>query len=93
MSFTRRGNTLYAHVHFWPGSTMSICGLMTKVKSVNLLAGGQKVGFEQDRLRLRLTGLPEKAPDDPVTTLAIECESEPKQDQIFVRKEHERREA
>jgi alpha-L-fucosidase len=89
-SFTRRGNTLYMHVHFWPGETVTLCGLMARVKSASLLASGKKVAFEQDRLRLRFTGLPSQAPDDPVTTLAIECDSEPKQDNIFVRKEHER---
>jgi alpha-L-fucosidase len=89
-SFTRRGNTLYMHVHFWPGETVTMCGLMAKVKSASLLASGKKVAFEQDRLRLRLTGLPAHAPDDPITTIAIECESEPAQDNILVRKEHER---
>ena len=89
-SFTRRGNTLYMHVHFWPGETVTMCGLMAKVKSASLLASGKKVAFEQDHLRLRLTGLPAHAPDDPITTIAIECEREPTQDNILVRKEHER---
>jgi len=89
-SFTRRGNTLYMHVHFWPGETVTMCGLKAKVKSASLLASGKKVAFEQDHLRLRLTGLPAHAPDDPITTIAIECESEPTQDNILVRKEHER---
>jgi alpha-L-fucosidase len=94
MTFTRRGNTLYAHIHFWPGDgTATICGLLTKVKSARLLATGQTVAFQQERLRVRFTGLPEKAPDDPITTIAIECESEPTQDQIFVRKERERGQA
>ncbi|HJZ69144.1 MAG TPA: alpha-L-fucosidase, partial [Blastocatellia bacterium] len=89
-SFTRKGNTLYEHVHFWPGDTVVVAGLMSKVKSAKLLATGQKVNFAQDQLRVRFTGLPEKAPDDPVTTIAIECESEPRQDNIFVRKERKR---
>ena len=90
-TFTRRGNTLYMHIHFWPGETAVMAGLMSQVKSASLLATGQKVAFQQDRLRIRFTGLPEKAPDDPITTLAIECDGEPKQDNIFVRKEHERK--
>jgi alpha-L-fucosidase len=89
-SFTRKGNTLFAHVHFWPGSTVVVAGLMTRVKSAKLLASGGKVEFTQDPLRVRFTGLPEKAPDDPVTTIAIECESEPAQDNIYVRKERKR---
>ena len=90
-TFTRRGNTLFMHIHFWPGETAVIAGLMSKVKSASLLATGEKVAFQQDRLRVRFTGLPEKAPDDPITTLAIESDGEPKQDNIFVRKEHERK--
>ncbi len=89
-SFTRKGNRLYAHVYFWPGSTVAIAGLRTRAKSATLLATGRNVEFTQDEFRLRLTGLPEKAPDDPVTTIAVECESEPRQDNIFVRKERKR---
>jgi alpha-L-fucosidase len=41
--FTRKGNTLYLHVHFWPGSTVALGGLRTKVKNARLLTTGQKV--------------------------------------------------
>ena len=86
-SFSRRGNTLYLHVHFWPGGDgLAFAGLQTKVKSVSLLATGQKVDFDQDTYRLRFKGLPDNVPDDPITTLAIECESEPRQDELFVRR-------
>jgi alpha-L-fucosidase len=78
------------HVHFWPGSTAVIAGLMTRVKSARMLATGQDVKFEQDRFRVRLLNLPENAPDDPVTTIAIECEGEPTQDMDFVRRERPR---
>jgi hypothetical protein len=45
---SRRGNTLYFHVHFWPGGDgLAFAGLQTKVKSVSLLASGQRVEFEQ----------------------------------------------
>ncbi len=89
-SFTRKGNTLFMHVYFWPGSTVSMGGLRNKVKSVRLVAGGRYVAFDQDDFRLRMTGLPEQAPDDPVTTLAIECDGEPRQDTDYVRKERPR---
>src|SRR5215469_6394066 len=89
-SFTRKGNTLYMHVHYWPGEVVALSGLQTSVKSARLLAGGKKVEFEQDPYRVRFVGLPADAPDHPVTTLAIECESEPTQDSIFVRKEKPR---
>jgi hypothetical protein len=36
-----------------------------------------------------LAGAP--APDDPVTTIAIECDSDPVQDTMMVRKERPRR--
>jgi len=89
-SFTRNGNTLYMHNYFWPGETAAIGGLMTKVRSAKLLASGKEVKFEQDQFRVRFTGLPEKAPDDPVTTIAIELDGEPRQDTDFVRKERPR---
>ena len=88
--FTRQGNTLYMHVHFWPGETVAIGGLMTKVKSARLFASGHELKFEQGRFRVRFTGLPEEAPDHPVTTIAIECDSEPTQDNLFVRRERPR---
>ncbi len=84
-NFTRKGNTLYIHVYFWPGSTVAIGGLRTKVKSARILTTGQNVNFQQDDFRVRFTGLPERAPDDLVTVIAAECESEPVQDMIYVR--------
>ena len=73
-NFTRKGNTV------------AFAGLMTKAKSARLLATGQKVDFTQDAYSIKFTGLPTAAPDHPVTTIAIECESVPTQDNIFVRK-------
>jgi alpha-L-fucosidase len=89
-SFTRIGNTLYMHVHFWPGNYVAIAGLMTKVKSAKLVKTGKDVPFKQDEFRVRFTDLPAEAPDYPITTLAIECESEPTQDTDFVRKNRPR---
>ena len=89
-SFTRKGNTLYMHIHFWPGSTAVISGLMNQVKSARLLASGQEVKFEQDRFRVRFVNLPANPPDDPITTIAIECDGEPKEDNEFVRRERPR---
>jgi alpha-L-fucosidase len=89
-NFTRKGNTLYMHIYFWPGDTAALAGLMTGVRSARMFATGQKVAFEQDRFRVRFTGLPAEAPDHPVTTIAIECESEPTQDTDFVRRERPR---
>ena len=88
--FTRKGNTLHMHIHSWPGDTAVISGLLVSVKSARLLAAGQPVPFQQDKLRVRFTGLPSQAPDRPLTTIAIECDGEPKQDQYVVRNQHER---
>jgi alpha-L-fucosidase len=85
-SFSRKGNTLFLHIQSWPGSTVAIAGIMTKVRSAKLLATGKPIKFEQDAYRVRFTGLPEAAPDHPLTTIAIECEALPTQDNIFVRK-------
>jgi alpha-L-fucosidase len=79
LSFTRKGNTLYAHVHYWPGETVVIGNLLNKVSSVKLFATGAPVQFQQDDYRIRLTGLPKKAPDF-ITTFALECDGEPRQD-------------
>ena len=84
-SFTRQGRTLYVHVHFWPGESWAIGGLRTKVKSARLVSTGKQVKFEQDPYRIRFSGLPAKAPDDPVTVLALECASLPRQDMTKVR--------
>lgn len=83
--FTRKGNTLYMHVHFWPGEYVAIGGLRTKVKSARLLKTDTDVKFTQNDFQTKLTGLPEHAPDSPVTTIALECESEPVQDMNYVR--------
>jgi len=85
VNFTRKGNTLYAHIYFWPGDYIAFSGLMTKVKSARLLATGQPVQFEQSPFRVKITGLPKDPPDHPVTTFAIECESEPRRDTDYVR--------
>ena len=88
--FTRKGNTLYMHVYFWPGDTIALGGLTTGVKSARLFATNQPVRFEQERFRVRFLGLPKEAPDQPATTIAIECESEPMQDTGAVRRERPR---
>jgi len=89
-SFTRIGNTLFMHVHFWPGEDVAISGLMVKVKSARLLKTNQQLMFSQDPYRVHITGMPVDAPDTPVTTIAIECDGEPRQDTDFVRREKPR---
>jgi alpha-L-fucosidase len=88
--FTRKGRTLYMHIHAWPGDTATIAGLLVPVKSARLVATGQAVQFQQETLRVRLTGLPRQAIDSPMTTIAIVCDAEPRQDQLVVRNQRER---
>lgn len=88
--FTRKGNTLYMHIYFWPGGYVSISGLKNQVKSARLLSTAEKIDFQQEKFRVRFTGLPTQAPDNPVATIAIECDSEPAQDTDWVRKERPR---
>jgi len=89
--FTRKGNTLYVHVGNWPGSTVAIAGLKTKATAAKMFPSGQKVAFQQEEFRLQLTGLPEKAPEHPVTTIEVAFDSEPIQDMLRVREDRPRR--
>ena len=68
-----------------PPLGVAISGLMVKVKSARFYRSGQQLKFSQDPYRVHITGLPAGAPDSPLTTIAIECDGEPKQDTIFVR--------
>ena len=84
-NFTRRGNNLYIHAHFWPGDELAVGGLQQRVLSAKLYATGQPVQFEQERFRVRFTGLPKTAPDPIATVLAVECDGEPTQDTLAIR--------
>ena len=84
-SFTREGNVLNMHVHFWPGTDVSISGLQAKVLSAKLLKTGETVKVIQDQFRTHLVGLPEHAPDSPVSTIALTCDKVPIQDTDLVR--------
>ena len=98
-NYTRRGNTLYIHQHFWPGHTpaaewlsfyqpevvVAIGGLKPKALSARLLKTGEKVEFTQDEFTLRLTGLPLEAPDQPATVIEVECDGEPIVDHEAIR--------
>jgi alpha-L-fucosidase len=100
-NFTRKGNTLYVHVCFWPGGTpaaewlefykpptvVAIGGVRAKALSARVLKTGQKIEIEQTPISLRLKGLPATAPDDPVTVIAVECDQSPVVDHHAIRPE------
>jgi alpha-L-fucosidase len=77
--FTRKGNTLFTHVYFWPGDTVTIGGVTTKVHKARLLATNEDVTFTQKERQLTFSGLPPQAPDMPITVIVAECETEPVQ--------------
>ena len=78
VSYTRRGNTLYAHVHYWPGETVVLANFLNKVSSAKMHGSNAQVKFVQDDFRIRLTGLPKNAPE-LITTFELELDSEPRQ--------------
>src|SRR5262249_6253399 len=102
--YTRKGNTIYHHIHYWPGDSpaqqwltfyqpptvLAMGGFPTKEQSARFLASCKLIKFEQDDFASRLTGLPAQPQDDPVTVIAIECEGEPIIDHLPVRKNRPR---
>ncbi len=100
-NFTRRGNTLYVHVYFWPSQTpaaewlsfyqpatvVAIGGIQAKVLSAKVLKTGERLKVAQDKISVRLTGLPTVAPDDLVTVLELECDAPPVVDHHSIRPE------
>ena len=84
-AFTRKGTTLYVHVYFWPGDTVTVGGVTTQVRSAKLLATGENVKFAQKGRQLIFSGLPLHAPDELVTVIAVECDAEPIQDALSSR--------
>lgn len=89
--FTRKGNTLYVHVHFWPGNTVAVGGLRSKVLGARMYVTKQPVEFKQEEFRVQFTGLPDHPPDPLATVIEVQCESEPVQDTGWVRRNRPRR--
>ena len=65
-TWTRKGKDHYFWVYNWPGETLAIGGLRTKVKSVELLPTGRPLRFKQEPRRLLIHGLPKACPDKVV---------------------------
>jgi alpha-L-fucosidase len=77
--FTRRGNTLFVHIYFWPGERVTVGGVNCKIRAARFLATGSPVKFIQKGTQLIFTDLPDQAPDSPLTVIAAECDREPVQ--------------
>lgn len=87
---TSKGNTLFLHVHAWPGTEIRIGAVVTKAVSARFLATGKSIPFEQNVDFIRIAPVPEKEPDPPMTVIAIEFESEPVQDMVHARRTKKR---
>ncbi len=72
--FTFRAKTLYLHVYAWPGQEIEIGGLAGQVLSARFLVSGESIDFEQQGDHLKLHGLPEEAPDEAATVIAMELQ-------------------
>jgi len=81
-SYTSKRNTLFTVVYFWPGEKMNVGGVKFKALSARFLATGAPVKFIQKGSQLIFLDLPAKAPDDPLTVIAVECDREPVQDAL-----------
>ena len=76
--FTFRGKTLYLHLYLWPGQQIEMRGLENEVLSARFLASGDPIDFEQDGDHLKLQGMPETAPDELATVIAMELRDAPR---------------
>jgi len=70
--FTTRGKDFYINLYSWPGETWGTSDFRAKVKSATFLATGEKIAFDQNKVRLKFTGMPRKAPDSPITVIKLE---------------------
>jgi alpha-L-fucosidase len=79
--WTRRGKTGYFWCSRWPGSEITIGGLRTEVRKIELLGNGAAVDFEQSRKRLKMRGLPRQNPDRlaQICVLKVEFDDVPEQ--------------
>ncbi len=68
------GPTVYLHVLYWPGETLHLSGLASRVVSARFLADGWPIHFKQEGEHLYLRGLPPLPPDPRNTVIALEIE-------------------
>ena len=78
--WTRKGNIGYWHLFRWPGREAVQILVDTPVRKVTLLATGQELPFNYDKVsgKLRIYNMPFTPPDSAVNVLKVEFESEPK---------------
>lgn len=79
-TFSRRGNTLYYWLRYWPeGGSLGLGGFETKLKSARFVATGKKIDFAQKDGRIVLQKLPASSRDRivDITLIALEFAGEP----------------
>ena len=75
--FTASGNNLYLLATNWTGPRYVLAGLETKVKSVSIPGDPRQYRFEHADNLLKISGLPEDAPDRDCSVIRIECAAPP----------------
>jgi len=74
--FTLKGRSMYQIVLRWPGQTLTVAGLNTKVERVELLGVGP-CPFTQSDTRVVVTGLPEQQPNAAAAVMRFDCRDVP----------------
>lgn len=77
--FTLKGRTLYQQLLFYPGSDLVVAGLNTEAERV-ILSGREEdieCEFTQEAGTIRISGLPNEAPDPLCPVLRLECRDVP----------------
>jgi alpha-L-fucosidase len=79
--WTLKGNTAYFWCSRWPGETLAIGGLKTRVLHAALLGSEHPLAIKQTENRLLIQGLPSTQPDPiaGISVIKLECDAPPKQ--------------
>jgi hypothetical protein len=71
---TTKGSRLYIHLDSHPGGPVALPGLQNEIKRAWLLKTGASLSFDS---ALKTVVLPERLPDEDVSTVAIELDGAP----------------
>jgi alpha-L-fucosidase len=74
---TAKGRNLYLLVRYWPGQTLALGGLKSRVLRATLLGQNLDLPFTQEQNRVVLTGLPAACPDPVCPVIRLECDQAP----------------
>lgn len=74
---TAKKDSIYQFMTRWIGDTITIGGVLPKVRQVFVVGPGTDVAFKQDGTRLTLSGLPDSSIDPLCTVIRIRCDRPP----------------